>query len=138
MTTLTDKAAIVAKLVRILASPNSGEVVAAAHALQRVLHNAGLDLHDLATEVELIAPHKTARSIPPGASQEVVRAMTDVAYRHANALASPELQLVHEMAQWSRGPSARKIRKLRDIYERCWEQEKAREHDLKRAREQSS
>jgi len=51
--TLTTVAPQVAKLVRLLGSDNDGEVVACVAALRRVLHGAGLDLHDLARAVEV-------------------------------------------------------------------------------------
>jgi hypothetical protein len=49
VTTFADIAPTTAKLLRLLASDNSGEVIASVHALRRVLGSANLDLHDLAT-----------------------------------------------------------------------------------------
>jgi hypothetical protein len=40
------------KLIKMLSSPNDGEVVAAARALQRALAQQGADIHDLAGRVE--------------------------------------------------------------------------------------
>ena len=45
----TDK---VTKLIKMLSSPNDGEVIAAARALQRTLASEGADIHDLAARVE--------------------------------------------------------------------------------------
>jgi hypothetical protein len=52
---VTDLAPIAGKLatfIRLLASDKDGEVVATAHAMARVLHGIGADLHDLAERVE--------------------------------------------------------------------------------------
>src|SRR5262249_49157176 len=40
------------KCIRLLSSDRDGEVVAAAHAIRRVLQSAGLDVHALADQVE--------------------------------------------------------------------------------------
>jgi len=40
------------KCIRLLSSDRDGEVVAAAHAIRRVLRSAGLDVHALADQVE--------------------------------------------------------------------------------------
>jgi hypothetical protein len=42
----------ISKLIRMLSSPNDGEVVAAARALMRTLEAEGADIHELAERVE--------------------------------------------------------------------------------------
>jgi hypothetical protein len=55
----------VVKLVKLLSSPNDGEVVAAATALMRTLKADNLDIHDLAKRIENgdggISPAERAR-----------------------------------------------------------------------------
>ena len=48
-----DLAGKVAKIMRLLASSSSGEVMAAVDALKRTLKNGGADLNDLADAIEL-------------------------------------------------------------------------------------
>ncbi len=66
MTTWPDELRIkLAKLVRLLGSPQEGEVVAAARAIERTLASESLDLHDL---VDALFPAKPpARSTTRGA-----------------------------------------------------------------------
>jgi hypothetical protein len=61
MTTFTDIAPTIAKLLRLLASDKPGEVAASAQALRRVLGSAKLDLHDLANVVEFSARREIPR-----------------------------------------------------------------------------
>ena len=61
---MTDLAAIAEKLgryVRLLSSDQDGEVVAAAHAIVRVLKTAGADIHTLAKHIETPNNKNTAK-----------------------------------------------------------------------------
>jgi len=48
---LADMNEKIGKLIKLLSSPNDGEVVAAAHALMRILAQEGTDIHELADRV---------------------------------------------------------------------------------------
>jgi hypothetical protein len=125
MKTLNGAAPTVAKLLRLLASDQPGEIVATARALQRVLHTAGLDLHDLANAIEPVI----RRGALPGADEAL--AMIRCCNRHANMLSAPELTVVHSVSSWFCDPPPNKLKmeKLRAIYERCLKRERQRERD---------
>jgi hypothetical protein len=80
------------KLIRLLSSPNDGEVVAAVHALQRVLREEGGDIHELATRIE-------------GLSEAEMKKLYDAGFeqgKKSTAAATPDFSNVgpsfHEMA----------------------------------------
>src|SRR6266540_4153184 len=64
MTTFPSIAPTIAKLLRLLASDQPGEIIASVHALQRVLSSAELHFHDLANAIEFVA----RREVPQIAS----------------------------------------------------------------------
>jgi hypothetical protein len=109
----------IAKLLRLLASDKPGEIIAAVHALRRVLSNAGLDLHDLADTI------KSADRRKAGGDENVFE-MIRCCYRHADMLTTKELNLVRSISDWSREPNPGHLKALRPIYKRCLERERRR------------
>lgn len=57
-----------AKLIRMLASPREGEVLAAARAIQRMLATEGADLHDLADVLTGARPERRSTPSKPSAA----------------------------------------------------------------------
>jgi hypothetical protein len=64
------------KLLKLLSSPNDGEVVAAAHALQRVLRETGSDIHELAARLD-------------GLSREEMKKLYDAGFEQGKNAATP-------------------------------------------------
>jgi hypothetical protein len=118
MTALNGTAPIIAKLLRLLASDKPGEVVAAAHALRRVLHSGGLDLHDLANVVEAAARNRALYG-----ADDVLGMVRDC-HRNIGCLTTKELELIRSVAD--RYPNPSQIKLLRSIHERCLKQERTR------------
>jgi hypothetical protein len=98
-----------AKLIRLLGSPEEGEVVAAARAIQRTLAGESLDLHDL---VDTLFPAKPlARSMTPSAQRpstqqaarqavqirEVWIASCDSCLQHTNKLSRLEFAFIKSL-----------------------------------------
>jgi hypothetical protein len=82
------------KLIRMLSSPNDGEVVAAARAILRTLEAEGADIHELAARVE-----------GRGLSQAEMKRIYDEAFRRGKDAATVEADFhntegpsFHEMA----------------------------------------
>lgn len=69
MTALAPLGPKLGKLIRMLASPRDGEVVAAARAIMRTLQGASLDIHALAQSVETGAPAAAPGPRPPDAKE---------------------------------------------------------------------
>ena len=67
MTSISDIAPRLQKLLLMLSSPNSGEVVNAARAIERTLREAGADWHDLVNGLLLPANVKIRAKAKAGA-----------------------------------------------------------------------
>jgi citrate synthase len=107
----------VGKLIRMLSSPNDGEVVAAARALMRTLESEGNDIHDLAARVE-----GGGRREAKAATANAVPSFYDMACeieRKANGCLSEKDQtFVADMVRWCarREPSEKQAKWLHSIY----------------------
>jgi predicted RNA methylase len=127
-TTLAPSASVLAKCLRLLASDNDGEIVATVHAMRRVLHSAGLDLHFLATMVEDTARRETLVEITAhnpfygmrrtSAQNDVVREMLQRCHRRPELLSKKERGFIDSISRW-RGPlSPGQMAWLIALYER--------------------
>jgi hypothetical protein len=94
------------KLIPLLASNHDGEVVAVAHAIDRVLKSSGRDWHDLAAAI-----------FPPDADTDWRR---DARFcnRHRALLSDRELDFIAALACWNGEPSDKQRRWLRGIVEK--------------------
>ena len=111
----------VAKLIRLLASPVDGEVIATVAALRRVLSSANLDLHNLANVVEFCA-HREAPQIASTIADDLdVREMIRRCCEYSDLLSVKELAFVRSMAKWRGEPTERQMAWLSSLYERCLE-----------------
>ena len=91
------------KFIRLLSSDRDGEVIAAAHAMRRVLQGAGLDVHALADQVEKPPGNfneAEARKLYDAGYEQGFQAAT-TAHRHGGFrdIRSP-LPSWHETACW--------------------------------------
>jgi hypothetical protein len=125
MTTFTDIAPTIAKLLRLLASDKPGEVAASAHALRRVLGSAKLDLHDLANVVEFSARREISRVEATADDPDDLREMIRCRRECSGLLTSKELAFVRSMARWRGEPTERQLAWLGALYERCMKGEHA-------------
>jgi hypothetical protein len=119
MTTFPSIAPTVAKLIRLLASDQPGEIVASVHALQRVLSSAELDFHDLANAIEFVARREVPQIASSNINDDDMREIIRCCYEHADLLSAKELGFVHSMAKWRRKPTEHQLEWLFSIYERC-------------------
>jgi hypothetical protein len=118
MTALADIAPTVAKLVRLLGTDKPGEVIACVNVLRRVLSSAELDLHDLASVIELAARRGALHG--DGEVLTIIRCC----YKHEDHLTTKELELIRSMAD--RYPPPAQMKLLRSIYERCLQRDRER------------
>jgi hypothetical protein len=103
---------IVAKLIRLMGSDKDGEILAAVHALRRVLAGAGLTLHDLAGAVAL-EPDQISDD------GEAWRAMARALLAAPRStLSERERSFVTTMAHWRGKPSRKQGEWLEAIYAR--------------------
>jgi hypothetical protein len=117
-----------AKLIRLLASDNDGEALAAVRALARALKASGCDFHDLASIVE--TPSTSAQSDRAEADfrnhfggdddetelpwQRMVDACTDQFGRFT----SREQQFLRTMQRWRGTPTRKQLNWLLALFER--------------------
>jgi hypothetical protein len=116
-----------ARLIPLLASPVSGEVLAAASALERTLASAGLTLHDLAAAAPEPTAGGPARSSADAPAERTARAPADwkTALHEcltATARLGPKdrdfLMSLAEQASRGRAPTDRKAPWLAEIHAR--------------------
>jgi hypothetical protein len=119
MTTLTNIAPTIGKLVRLLGSDQEHEALGAARALKRVLSSAGTDFHALADLIEMTADNPISRMQPTTARAHAVRVMLRACRECSGLLTSKELAFVHSMAKWRGEPTGRQMAWLSSLYERC-------------------
>jgi hypothetical protein len=118
MTALAHIAPTLGKLVRLLGSDQDHETLGAARALKRVLSSAKLDLHDLASLIEITAdsPVSTHR---PSARSHAVYVMVRSCHERSDLLSAKELAFVRSIAKWHVGElSPRQFWWLHSLYER--------------------
>ena len=125
MTTFTDIAPTIAKLLRLLASDKPGELVASVHAMRRVLGSAELDLHDLANVVEFAARREAPQVASATADDDDAREMIRCCRECSDLLSAKELAFVRSMARWRGEPTKRQRAWLSSLYERCMKGEHA-------------
>jgi hypothetical protein len=127
---------LLAKCLRMLSSPNDGDLVAAGHGIVKTLANAGCDIHDLAAAIE--EPNsgfdeaeakkiydagfadgaqqtKTAVTVANGASYHD---MALYCQQHSSSLRSNEREFINDMAAktvW-REPTEKQGAWLKSIY----------------------
>ena len=94
MTALAPLRPRLAQLVRLFASDKDGEALAAARAIGRTLHAAGLDLHDFAASIE--ADPSPSDRPPPGCSWHE---MVDNLWLHVNQLSPRDAIFIADMAE---------------------------------------
>ena len=116
MTRFADIAPMIGKLVRLLGSDTSGEVVASAHALRRVLGSANLDLHDLANVVEFAARREAPQVASATADDDDAREMIRCCRECSELLSAKELAFVRSMAKWRGEPTKRQMAWLSSLY----------------------
>jgi hypothetical protein len=110
----------IGKCIRLLASDKPGEIVAAAHALQRTLAGAGVDLHWLAARVEANATHVShfnRTSSQTGYEVHAWREHLKLCAARIDALAEREQDFIASLVsstQW-RDPTAKQQLWLADI-----------------------
>jgi hypothetical protein len=106
-----------AKLVRLLGTDKDGELVAAVHAMKRVLAGSGNNLHDLAAVIE-------APSVVPGTPRDddefllPCRGMVATCSRHAECFTTKEREFLRSLARWRGKPTPKQIGWLLALYER--------------------
>ena len=122
MTTFTDIAPTIAKLLRLLASDKPGELVASVHAMRRVLGSAELDLHDLANVVEFSAGREAPQVASTIADNDDAREMIRCCRECSDLLSAKELAFVRSMAKWRGQPTSRQQAWLSSLYIRCKEE----------------
>jgi hypothetical protein len=107
------------KLLRLLASDKSGEVVAAASAINRALKAEGLDIHHLAEAVErtALAPRKASSPAPDNTlyGWQVVRRFC---LEHRGLLRGRELEFLDDLGDWRRDLTTEQWKWLEAIYAR--------------------
>ena len=119
MTTFPSIAPTIAKLLRLLASDQPGEIIASVHALQRVLSSAELHFHDLANAIEFVARREVPQIASTATSDDNMREIIRCCYERADLLSAKELGFVHSMAKWRHKPTEKQMEWLLSIYERC-------------------
>ena len=109
-----------AKLIRLLASDKSGEVVAAAGAINRALAAAGLDIHRLADVVER-SPLVPGQMPPPPCDDSTAgdwRAMRRFCADHDTLLSARERAFVLDIKRWRGRLTPKQHDWLVSIYQR--------------------
>jgi hypothetical protein len=122
ITIASSAAARIGRLIRLLGSDRSGEVVAAATAINRTLSAVGLDLHYLAdvTERALV----TAKPEPILEHHEPVATMIGFCWIHLGQLSAKEQDFIINLEKLVRrlgerfDPSDRQLAWLISIYDR--------------------
>jgi hypothetical protein len=126
------------KLIKLLSSPNDGEVVAAARAILRTLAQEGTDIHELAARVEgrklsqaemqriydaaFAEGRRTAEEAKPAEFHDVKPKWQEMAVECRNQdndrLTLREREFVDDMVRWTmwREPSEKQAKWLHCIY----------------------
>ena len=107
------------KLIRLLASDKSGEVVAAAGAINRALQAAGLDIHRLAEVVER-SPLAPGQMPPPSHDSTAGnwRAMRRFCADHDALLSAREKEFITDIKRWRGRLTPKQYDWLTAIYQR--------------------
>jgi hypothetical protein len=104
-----------AKFVPLLGSDKPGEIVAAAEAMKRTLHGAGLDFHDLVKAIECSwSKPAGVESREPTAKDWQVLAR-DCLMSDEDRLRTAERDFLTTMLHWSSEPSDRQLQWLNAI-----------------------
>jgi hypothetical protein len=126
---------MVKKLLKMLSSPNDGEVVNAAHLLIRVLKEGGADIHELAARVEGLSEAEMKKLYDAGFRDGKKNAVTtteftdvgkptfysmacEIQHKNNDRLSEKESNFVDDMVRWCalREPSERQAAWLHAIY----------------------
>ena len=117
--TFTQIAPRLGALIRVLASPQDGEVLAAARAIGRVLKGVNSDFHALAETVEnaphAVAPHAARAHGEPDTINWTVMAKQLIA---TGRLSAREKEFVSDMVRWHGRPTEKQRNWLRALMER--------------------
>jgi hypothetical protein len=115
MNVLASIAPRIGALIRLLASPQDGEVVAAARALGRVLKGVNSDFHELAERIEKTTPVTVSNdAISAYWAQDSAIDLLD----SGMALSARERDFLQRMKRWSGRPTERQAAWLRALVER--------------------
>ena len=112
MTALETLQPRIGKLFLMLSSDRDGEIVAAAHALGRVLRDNGTDWHALADAIVFRSDNRSNNNAPMP-----WRDMARIC-RASGRLSDRELAFVTDMENWRAQPSAKQAAWLHTIYNR--------------------
>jgi hypothetical protein len=100
------------KLLLMLSSPQGGEVVAAARAIERTLHDAGHDWHDLVQA--LLAPPVPANPADLSGDKSTVWCC----FNRRHLLSPRDRQFIEDLTNWHKPLSPKQKNWLCDIRER--------------------
>jgi hypothetical protein len=106
-----------AKLVRLLASDQPGEVVATARAIGRALRAAGSDWHDFAGR--LLKPTTSRRDQPQDDRTGNWHAMREHCRVNTSLLRPRESVFIANLDNWRGELTAKQLAWLQSIYARC-------------------
>jgi hypothetical protein len=110
-----------AKLIRLLSSNQSGEVAAAAHAIDRTLKSNGADWHDLAAMLVAVPPPPSS---PKKSPQEDWHPMREFCLQRSTRLRERELKFIASLANWRGDLTEKQFAWLSAIHERVRRQSK--------------
>jgi hypothetical protein len=101
------------KLVLLLSSPQDGEVIGAARAIDRALRSAGCDWHDLVNQLD-----GTSMNTSGADQSRDWHPMRDYCLRHERLLRPREYEFVASLATWRGSLTERQQAWLASIYAR--------------------
>jgi hypothetical protein len=111
------------KLLPLLASDKSGEVVATARAIGRTLEGAGADFHDLARLLARDSSHTSRpprpRYEPPCDSPQTPTEVARWCLNSGGRLTAKERDFLDSMLRWRRELTPRQLQYLEDVFVRC-------------------
>jgi hypothetical protein len=118
MPSLSEIAPRLQKLLLMLSSQNSGEVINAARAIERTLREAGIDWHDLVGGLLPPAKVRTKSESKNRGSGSDWHVMVDVCIAHKNQLRLREQQFMTSLLHWHGELTERQHAWLVAIYRR--------------------
>ena len=107
----------VGQLVRLLSSEHIGEAGAAAHALNRTVATAGLDIHKLAAIFEAALPDAPAL-VPLDGDCCDWRSVAAFCHQHRDRLPARDADFVANLLTYRNQPTAKQLQWFADIHVR--------------------